>query len=82
MTELHQIVAAGDYEKVKEMLKNPKCNPNNKDVDWSYKTPLHWAAANGGRFRRNSTFYLHFWLLLSPFLVRCQFFGVFLSGGL
>ncbi|XP_027856226.1 ankyrin repeat domain-containing protein 66 [Xiphophorus couchianus] len=47
MTELHQIVAAGDYEKVKEMLKNPKCNPNNKDVDWSYKTPLHWAAANG-----------------------------------
>lgn len=58
MTELHQVVAAGDFEKVKELLKNPKYNPNNKDVDWSYKTPLHWAAANGGRFRRNFTFYL------------------------
>ncbi|XP_054894137.1 ankyrin repeat domain-containing protein 66 [Poeciliopsis prolifica] len=47
MTELHQVVAAGDFDKVKELVKNPKCNPNFKDVDWSCKTPLHWAAANG-----------------------------------
>ncbi|KAM4540666.1 ankyrin repeat domain-containing protein 66 [Fundulus diaphanus] len=47
MTELHQAVAAGDTEKVKEILTLQRCCPNQKDIDWSSKTPLHWAAVNG-----------------------------------
>ncbi|KAM4724576.1 ankyrin repeat domain-containing protein 66 [Anableps anableps] len=47
MTELHQAVAVGDYEKVKKLLTQQRCSPNQKDIDWNYKTPLHWAAANG-----------------------------------
>ncbi|XP_037550759.1 ankyrin repeat domain-containing protein 66 [Nematolebias whitei] len=47
MTELHQAAAAGDYQKVEELLTQQKCCPNERDVDWSYKTPLHWAAAKG-----------------------------------
>lgn len=49
MSELHQAAAAGDLGQVETLLKLNKCNPNQKDVDWSYKTPLHWAAA-GGRY--------------------------------
>ncbi|XP_034015590.1 ankyrin repeat domain-containing protein 66 [Thalassophryne amazonica] len=47
MTELHQAVAAGHFHKVQELLSQNKCNPNHRDIDWSYKTPLHWAAAKG-----------------------------------
>ncbi|KAM6912211.1 ankyrin repeat domain-containing protein 66 [Xenentodon cancila] len=47
MTELHQAAAAGNCEKVEEVLKQKKCGPNEKDVDWSKKTALHWAAAKG-----------------------------------
>lgn len=47
MTELHQAAAAGDFDQVEEILVQNKCNPNQRDVDWSYKTPLHWAAAKG-----------------------------------
>ncbi|XP_028981580.2 ankyrin repeat domain-containing protein 66 [Esox lucius] len=47
MTELHQAAAAGDFDLVKEILKKNKCNPNHKDIDWNYKTPLHWAATKG-----------------------------------
>lgn len=47
MTELHQAAAAGDVDGVKELLLQKKCNPNQRDVDWSYKTALHWAAAKG-----------------------------------
>ncbi|XP_041828432.1 ankyrin repeat domain-containing protein 66 [Melanotaenia boesemani] len=47
MTELHQAAAAGEYDQVKEILKQQKCSPNQRDIDWSYKTPLHWAAAKG-----------------------------------
>ncbi|KAM4595870.1 ankyrin repeat domain-containing protein 66 [Polymixia lowei] len=47
MTELHQAAAAGDYDLVEELLRKNKCNPNQRDIDWNYKTPLHWAAAKG-----------------------------------
>lgn len=47
MTELHQAAAAGDYDQVEEILRQQKCDPNHRDIDWSYKTPLHWAAAKG-----------------------------------
>ncbi|KAM9354818.1 ankyrin repeat domain-containing protein 66 [Pholidichthys leucotaenia] len=47
MTELHQAAAAGDFYQVEELLRQNKCSPNQKDIDWSDKTPLHWAAAKG-----------------------------------
>ncbi|XP_061899184.1 ankyrin repeat domain-containing protein 66-like isoform X1 [Entelurus aequoreus] len=47
MSELHQAAAAADFEHVEELLREKKCNPNQKDIDWGNKTPLHWAAANG-----------------------------------
>ncbi|CAN9502340.1 unnamed protein product [Ophioblennius macclurei] len=47
MYELHQAVAAGKYNKVMELLTLGICDPNEKDVDWSHKTPLHWAAEKG-----------------------------------
>ncbi|XP_050566112.1 ankyrin repeat domain-containing protein 66 isoform X2 [Cygnus atratus] len=47
MTELHEAVAVGDYDLVKELLRKGRCDPNHKDVDWNDRTPLHWAAAKG-----------------------------------
>ncbi|KAM6968901.1 ankyrin repeat domain-containing protein 66 [Tautogolabrus adspersus] len=47
MTELHQAAAAGDFDQVEEILRQNKCDPNQRDIDWSFKTPLHWAAAKG-----------------------------------
>uniref|UniRef100_A0A8C5IPB7 Ankyrin repeat domain 66 n=1 Tax=Junco hyemalis TaxID=40217 RepID=A0A8C5IPB7_JUNHY len=47
MTELHEAVAVGDYDLVKKILKAGRCDPNQKDVDWHGRTPLHWAAAKG-----------------------------------
>lgn len=47
MTELHEAVAVGDYDLVKKILKAGHCDPNQKDVDWHGRTPLHWAAAKG-----------------------------------
>ncbi|KAM3594888.1 uncharacterized protein V6R79_015390 [Siganus canaliculatus] len=47
MSELHQAAAAGNFGDVIEMLTWKTCNPNQKDIDWSHKTPLHWAAAKG-----------------------------------
>lgn len=47
MSELHQAAAAGDFDKVEEILLQNKCDPNQRDEDWSFKTPLHWAAATG-----------------------------------
>ncbi|XP_032039694.1 ankyrin repeat domain-containing protein 66 [Aythya fuligula] len=47
MTELHEAVAVGDYDLVKEILRKGRCDPNHKDVDWNDRTPLHWAAAKG-----------------------------------
>lgn len=47
MTELHQAAAAGDLDGVEAILLQDRCNPNQRDVDWSYKTALHWAAAKG-----------------------------------
>ncbi|XP_055361972.1 ankyrin repeat domain-containing protein 66 isoform X1 [Betta splendens] len=47
MTELHQAAAAGDFHQVQEILRQNRCDPNQRDIDWSNKTPLHWAAATG-----------------------------------
>ena len=47
MTDLHQAVAAGDFDVVEEIMRKNKCNLNHRDIDWNYKTPLHWAAAKG-----------------------------------
>lgn len=58
MTELHQAAAVGDFDRVEEILLQNKCNPNQRDIDWSYKTPLHWAAAKG-RWSASVTFYWH-----------------------
>ncbi|XP_029451917.1 ankyrin repeat domain-containing protein 66 [Rhinatrema bivittatum] len=47
MTELHEIAALGDYDKLEELLKKGIYDPNYKDADWSDKTALHWVAAIG-----------------------------------
>ncbi|XP_020772993.1 ankyrin repeat domain-containing protein 66 [Boleophthalmus pectinirostris] len=47
MSELHQAAAAGDLSAAEDILRHNKCDPNQRDIDWSYKTPLHWAAAGG-----------------------------------
>ncbi|OXB53143.1 UNVERIFIED_CONTAM: hypothetical protein H355_004490 [Colinus virginianus] len=47
MTELHQAVASGHYERAEQLLRAGRCDPNHKDADWGDWTPLHWAAANG-----------------------------------
>ncbi|XP_033933931.1 ankyrin repeat domain-containing protein 66 [Pseudochaenichthys georgianus] len=47
MTELHEAAAAGDLLQVQEILRLNGCDPNQKDEEWSCKTPLHWAAAGG-----------------------------------
>ncbi|XP_029973497.1 ankyrin repeat domain-containing protein 66 [Salarias fasciatus] len=47
MTELHQAAAAGHYDELEELLREQRCDPNQRDVDWSHKTALHWAAAKG-----------------------------------
>ncbi|XP_048046422.1 ankyrin repeat domain-containing protein 66 isoform X3 [Megalobrama amblycephala] len=47
MTELHQAAAAGDYDLVEDIVKKKSCDPNQKDLDWNKKTPLHWAASRG-----------------------------------
>ncbi|XP_051469406.1 ankyrin repeat domain-containing protein 66 [Apus apus] len=47
MSELHAAVASGDYDLVEEILRTGRCDPNQKDVDWHDRTPLHWAAAIG-----------------------------------
>ncbi|XP_065586518.1 ankyrin repeat domain-containing protein 66 isoform X2 [Cyrtonyx montezumae] len=47
MTELHQAVASGHYERAEQLLRTGRCDPNHKDPDWGDWTPLHWAAANG-----------------------------------
>lgn len=55
MTELHQAAAAGDVDAVEEILLQKKCDPNQRDVDWSHKTALHWAAAKGASIPRCSS---------------------------
>ncbi|NXJ15211.1 ANR66 protein, partial [Odontophorus gujanensis] len=47
MTELHQAVASGHYERAEQLLRAGRCDPNHKDADWGDWTPLHWAAAKG-----------------------------------
>ncbi|XP_029284043.1 ankyrin repeat domain-containing protein 66 [Cottoperca gobio] len=47
MTALHQAAAAGDVQQVEDILRQSGCNANQRDLDWSRKTPLHWAAATG-----------------------------------
>ncbi|XP_028652634.1 ankyrin repeat domain-containing protein 66 [Erpetoichthys calabaricus] len=47
MMRLHQAAAAGDVELATDSLKKNICNPNYKDIDWDYRTPLHWAALKG-----------------------------------
>ena len=50
MTELHQAAASGDFDLVLDILRKNLCDPNQRDIDWNGKTPLHWAAAKGNRF--------------------------------
>ncbi|XP_013379749.1 ankyrin repeat domain-containing protein 66 [Lingula anatina] len=45
--ELHEAVAAGDYDAVEELLNSGKVDVNLKDVEWKFKTPLHWACSKG-----------------------------------
>ncbi|XP_059376955.1 ankyrin repeat domain-containing protein 66 [Carassius carassius] len=47
MTELHQAAASGDYDLVEEIVEKKSCDPNQRDLDWNKKTPLHWAASKG-----------------------------------
>ncbi|XP_056152284.1 ankyrin repeat domain-containing protein 66 [Lampris incognitus] len=47
MTELHQAAATGDIDLAEELLRKNECDPNQRDIDWNCKTPLHWAAAKG-----------------------------------
>ncbi|XP_021248719.1 ankyrin repeat domain-containing protein 66 [Numida meleagris] len=47
MSELHEAVAAGHYERAERLLRAGRCDPNQKDADWGDWTPLHWAAARG-----------------------------------
>ncbi|XP_059501614.1 ankyrin repeat domain-containing protein 66 [Stegostoma tigrinum] len=47
MTELHAAAAAGNTELVEEILRRGSCDPNSKDLHWSQRTALHWAAVQG-----------------------------------
>ncbi|XP_069744366.1 ankyrin repeat domain-containing protein 66 [Narcine bancroftii] len=47
MSALHEAAAAGDAELVEQILHQGTCDPSMKDLDWSERTPLHWAAAKG-----------------------------------
>ncbi|XP_063040289.1 ankyrin repeat domain-containing protein 66 [Engraulis encrasicolus] len=47
MSELHQAAASGDVDLVEDILRQNKYDPNQRDVDWNNRTPLHWAAARG-----------------------------------
>ncbi|XP_039182333.1 ankyrin repeat domain-containing protein 66 [Crotalus tigris] len=47
MTELHEAAALGKYDLAEEILSTGLADPNCQDADWSDRTPLHWAAANG-----------------------------------
>ncbi|XP_048084183.1 ankyrin repeat domain-containing protein 66 isoform X1 [Alosa alosa] len=47
MSELHQAAASGDTDLVEDILRQNKYDPNQRDIDWNNKTPLHWAAARG-----------------------------------
>ncbi|XP_072860628.2 ankyrin repeat domain-containing protein 66 [Pogona vitticeps] len=47
MTELHEAVASENFDLVDKILKKGLCDPNSRDMDWSNRTPLHWAAAKG-----------------------------------
>ena len=46
MTELHEAASLGDLERVEEALRKD-LNPNEPDLEWGDRTPLHIAAANG-----------------------------------
>jgi len=50
--ELHEAAAAGDLDLVEGLLRSHRCDPNHRDVDWGYRTPLHWASAGGSRRSR------------------------------
>ncbi|CAL1612140.1 unnamed protein product [Knipowitschia caucasica] len=47
MSALHQACASGDLATVELILTQGSCDPNQRDEDWSCKSPLHWAAAGG-----------------------------------
>lgn len=47
-SELHEICATGDSDKLEEMLKSGKFEfVNYKDPDWDGRTPLHWCSIAG-----------------------------------
>lgn len=47
MTELHEAAALGKYDLAEAILSSGLADANCQDADWSDRTPLHWAAANG-----------------------------------
>lgn len=71
MTELHQAAAAGNLRQVVEILEQNKCDPNQRDIDWSYKTPLHWAAAKGKAVSKYNVAHLPYFFVF----VFCVCFG-------
>ena len=46
MSDLHEAASVGDLEKVEEAL-GKGMDPNEPDLEWGNRTPLHIAAANG-----------------------------------
>ncbi|OAF70191.1 hypothetical protein A3Q56_02053 [Intoshia linei] len=45
--ELHEACTIGDYESLKDYLKNSNFDINGRDPDFSNRTPLHWACSRG-----------------------------------
>ena len=46
MTELHEAASLGDLERLEEALRKG-LNPNESDLEWGNRTPLHIAASKG-----------------------------------
>ena len=44
---LHGLVCINDADNVQSLLQSGLANVNEKDVDWGYRTALHWAAMKG-----------------------------------
>ncbi|XP_070557137.1 ankyrin repeat domain-containing protein 66-like [Ptychodera flava] len=47
MSELHEAASMGDSDLLEELIDSQKYDVNQKDAEWSNRTPLHWAAIKG-----------------------------------
>ncbi len=54
--ELHEASSVGDADALEDFLKSGLFDVNEVDLEWKNKTPLHWAASNGGCVKDTSPY--------------------------